>query len=224
MENQEFKNTIYQEIANIGKALANPYRLRILNLLSQDDYSVEQIANNIGISIANASQHLQVLKKVKLLKTTKKGHFIIYSLANNDVFSLWNTLQQFGLQNSLEIRATLQSFKQSNFKQVREITADEIMGDESLNDLYFLDVRPEKEFKKEAIANAISIPIAQLKDNLSQLPKNQQIVVYCRGPFCVFADEAVQYLQEKGFDAVRLQEEVLEWKQKGLPVINKDGI
>jgi rhodanese-related sulfurtransferase len=218
MNKQEFKNSIYQEIANVGKALANPYRLRILNLISQDDYSVEQIADEIGVSIANASQHLQVLKKVKLLRTTKNGHYVIYSLSNKNVYTLWNSLQSFSLQNSLEIQATLQNFKQEKFATVSSIDINEIVTNNNFDDLYFLDVRPEKEFKKEAIANAKSIPIELLKDNITQLPKNQQIIVYCRGPLCVFADEAVQYLQEKGYDAIRLQEEVLEWKQKGLPV------
>ncbi|WP_035093252.1 ArsR/SmtB family transcription factor [Aquimarina macrocephali] len=218
MNKQEFKNSIYQEIANVAKALANPYRLRILNLISQDDYSVEQIADEIGVSIANASQHLQVLKKVKLLKTTKNGHYVIYSLSNKNVYTLWNSLQSFSLQNSLEIQATLQNFKQEKFAAVSSINIDEIVANSNFDDLYFLDVRPEKEFKKEAIANAKSIPIELLKDNITQLPKNQQIIVYCRGPLCVFADEAVQYLQENGYDAIRLQEEVLEWKQKGLPV------
>lgn len=218
MNKQEFKNNIYQEIASVGKAMANPYRLRILNLISQDDYSVEQIADEIGVSIANASQHLQVLKKVKLLKTTKNGHYVIYSLTNNNVYTLWNALQSFSLQNNLEVQATLLSFKQDKFEKVSMINADEIIANNNLNDLYFLDVRPKKEFDKEAIANAKSIPIELLKENLAELPKNQQIVVYCRGPLCVFADEAVQFLQEKGYDAIRLQEEVLEWKQKGLPV------
>ena len=118
MNKQKFKNTIYQEIANVGKALSNPYRLRILNLISQDDYSVEQIAEEIGVSIANASQHLQVLKKVKLLKTTKNGHYVIYSLANNNVYTLWSALQNFCLKNSLEIQATIQNFKQGNFTKV----------------------------------------------------------------------------------------------------------
>lgn len=218
MNKQEFKNSIYQEIANVGKALANPYRLRILNLISQDDYSVEQIADEIGVSIANASQHLQVLKKVKLLRTTKNGHYVIYSLSNKNVYTLWNSLQSFSLQNSLEIQATLQNFKQEKFATVSSIDINEIVTNNNFDDLYFLDVRPEKEFKKEAIENAKSIPIELLKDNITQLPKNQQIIVYCRGPLCVFADEAVQYLQENGYDAIRLQEEVLEWKQKGLPV------
>lgn len=218
MNKQEFKNSIYQEIASVAKALANPYRLRILNLISQDDYSVEQIADEIGVSIANASQHLQVLKKVKLLKTTKKGHYVIYSLTNNNVYTLWNALQSFSLENSIEVQATLHKFKQEKFKKVSTINAEDIIANNNFNDLYFLDVRPKKEFDKEAIANAKSIPIELLKDNLTQLPNNRQIVVYCRGPLCVFADEAVQYLQENGYDAIRLQEEVLEWKQKGLPV------
>ncbi|WP_103070221.1 ArsR/SmtB family transcription factor [Aquimarina sediminis] len=218
MDKHEFKNSIYQEIANVGKALANPYRLRIINLISQDNYSVEQIAEEIGVSIANASQHLQVLKKVKLLKTTKNGHYVIYSLANNNVYTLWNALQNFSIRNNVEVQATLQNFKKEKFTNVTSIKTDEIIANNNLEDLYFLDVRPKKEFKRQAIADAQSIPIEDLKDNLDQLPKNKQIIVYCRGPLCVFADEAVQLLQEKGFNAIRLQEDVLEWKLKGLPV------
>lgn len=218
MNKQEFKNNIYQEIATVGKALANPFRLRMLNLLAQADYSVEQIATEIGISIANASQHLQVLKKVKLLKSTKNGHFVIYSLSNNNVYALWNALQNFSIHNNLEVQASLQNFRKENFSSVPIINAEEIKATKKLKSFYFLDVRPEQEYKKAAIKNAHSIPIESLKKNLAQLPKDKQIVVYCRGPFCVFADEAVQLLQAKGYDAIRLEDEVLEWQLKGLPV------
>jgi len=214
----EFKNSIYQEIANVGKALASPHRLRILNLLSQDDYAVEQIANDIDISIANVSQHLQVLKKLKLVKSKKRGHYVIYALANHNVYTLWNALQNFSLQNSLEIKATLQSYREEKYANITTITAEEILANNALEDYYFLDVRPEQEFNNEAIANAKSIPIELLKDNFKQLPKHRPIIVYCRGPLCVFADDATKFLIEKGYNAMRLQEEVLEWKQKGLPV------
>ncbi|MFL0076268.1 ArsR/SmtB family transcription factor [Tenacibaculum maritimum] len=218
MNKHEFKSSIYQEISNVGKALSNPHRLRILNLISQDDYSVEQIATEINASIANASQHLQVLKKVKLLKTSKKGHYVIYSLSNKNVYTLWNALQTFSLENNSEIQTILKNFRATTFSESPSITADEIVEKNILNDLYFLDVRPEREFRKEAIANANSIPITELKKELHQLPKNKQIVVYCRGPLCLFADEAVHFLKENGYDAIRLEEEVLDWKQKGLPV------
>ncbi|MFL0084700.1 ArsR/SmtB family transcription factor [Tenacibaculum maritimum] len=218
MNKHEFKSSIYQEISNVGKALSNPHRLRILNLISQDDYSVEQIATEINASIANASQHLQVLKKVKLLKTSKKGHYVIYPLSNKNVYTLWNALQTFSLENNSEIQTILKNFRTTTFSESPSITADEIVEKNILNDLYFLDVRPEREFRKEAIANANSIPITELKKELHQLPKNKQIVVYCRGPLCLFADEAVHFLKENGYDAIRLEEEVLDWKQKGLPV------
>ncbi|MFL0087603.1 metalloregulator ArsR/SmtB family transcription factor [Tenacibaculum maritimum] len=218
MNKHEFKSSIYQEISNVGKALSNPHRLRILNLISQDDYSVEQIATEINASIANASQHLQVLKKVKLLKTSKKGHYVIYSLSNKNAYTLWNALQTFSLENNSEIQTILKNFRTTTFSESPSITADEIVEKNILNDLYFLDVRPEREFRKEAIANANSIPITELKKELHQLPKNKQIVVYCRGPLCLFADEAVHFLKENGYDAIRLEEEVLDWKQKGLPV------
>ena len=220
MDLKEFKNTIFQELASVAKALANPFRLRVLNLLAQGDYSVEQIANNINISVANASQHLQVLKKVKLVKTTKNGHFIIYSLANNNVFTLWDTLQKFGLENSLEIQSTLKIFKEENFQSIDSITTDEIISNNNFSHLYFLDVRPEKEFKKGAIASAKNIPIDDLERKLAVLPKDKQIVVYCRGPFCVFADIAVKHLKANGYKAIRLKDEILSCKEKGLPILN----
>ena len=220
MDSKHFKNLLFQELANIAKAIANPFRLRIINLLAQSDYSVEQLANNINITVANVSQHLQVLKKVKLVKTEKNGHFIIYSLANNNVYSLWNTLQKFGLENSLEIQSTLKSFKEENFQSIDSITIDEIISNNNFSDLYFLDVRPEKEFKKGAIASAKNIPVDDLGRKLSILPRDKQIVVYCRGPFCVFADIAVKQLKSNGYKAIRLKEEILSCKEKGLPVLN----
>ncbi|MEX0273141.1 MAG: rhodanese-like domain-containing protein, partial [Flavobacteriaceae bacterium] len=137
---------------------------------------------------------------------------------NSDVYALWNALQAYGLRNSLEIRDTMGRFKNEWFDKVDYITAEEIFDNDPMDNPFFLDVRPKREFEKESIANAKSIPIEQLKDSLSQLPKDRQIVVYCRGPLCVFADEAVQYLRERGYDAIRLQEEVKEWKQKGYPI------
>ncbi|XKW97529.1 rhodanese-like domain-containing protein [Tenacibaculum maritimum] len=122
------------------------------------------------------------------------------------------------MENNSEIQTILKNFRTTTFSESPSITADEIVEKNILNDLYFLDVRPEREFRKEAIANANSIPITELKKELHQLPKNKQIVVYCRGPLCLFADEAVHFLKENGYDAIRLEEEVLDWKQKGLPV------
>ncbi|MFC5045524.1 ArsR/SmtB family transcription factor [Aquimarina hainanensis] len=218
MDKQFFKQAIYQEIATIGKALSNPYRLRIVNILSQGDYSVDQIATELNISIANASQHLQVLKKSKLVTSHKKGHYVIYSLPNTDVHKLWNALQNFGLTNSLEVKSTLETFKKQTFAEVPSITIDELLKEHKLTDICFLDVRPEKEFKKAAIANAVSVPVEKISDHIRHLPKEKQIVVYCRGPLCVFADEAVLLLKEKGYDAIRLEEDVLSWEYKGLPV------
>lgn len=218
MNKQEVKDHLYQEIANIGKALANPHRLRILNLLAQSAYSVEQIAEELGIPIANASQHLQVLKNCRLLSMTRKGHFVIYRLVNSDVYSLWNNLQHFALKNNLEVKDNLQNYRMANFAEHETVTAESMLSGEKWEDCYILDVRPENEFKTQAIANAHSIPIDVLDQNLHQLPRDRTIMVYCRGPLCFFADEAVQVLIKNGFNAVRLKDEVLEWKGKGLPV------
>ncbi len=218
MQKQEFKNTVYQEIANVGKALSNPYRLRILNLLAQNDYSVEEISDDIGISIANTSQHLQVLKKHRLLKTNKKGHYVIYSLKNERVFNLWNSLQNYCLESSLEIKETIKEFKQENFINVDSISAKNMQVDQRFIDACFLDVRPKEEYEKLAISNAISIPVGELERKLSVLPTDKLIIVYCRGGLCLYADEAVTFLVKKGYQAIRLEEEVLEWKKMGFSV------
>ena len=203
MTKRDFKDKVYQELAKITKALSNPHRLEIIELLAQGEFSVEQIATNTNLSIANASQHLQLLKTSQLVEKNRNGNFIYYRLANVNVFKSWKVLRELGVERS-SIGKIIGDFKQTKYK-LESVTANELFEKIKQGKVIILDVRPESEFKRGHIANAVSIPIEQLKQRLKELPQRDEIIAYCRGPFCVFADEAVAFLQSNRFVALRTQ-------------------
>jgi rhodanese-related sulfurtransferase len=217
MDKREFKNKVYTVFADLAKALANPHRLEIIDLLGQTERSVEDIALETGMSIANASQHLQVLKQSNLVKLRRDGNFIFYRLANDNVYRSWKDLRGMGLENIAEIEETIRDFrtKKSSFEPVR---INELLRRIESGNIILLDVRPEIEYKAGHIPNAINIPIDQLSRRIHELKKSKQYIAYCRGPFCVFADDAVQILTKFGFKIKRLEEGFPDWKILGLPV------
>ncbi len=201
MDNPEIKQAIYAEIADMVKSMANPHRLEIIDLLANGEKSVEQIATETRMSVANASQHLQNLKKARLLKTRRVKNFRLYSLTNKYVYAIWKTLREFARLQIPEIDKIVDDFRRENNTEVV-----------SLNDLekykpYLLvDVRPKEEYENGHFDEAINIPVPQLISNLSRLPKDKYIITYCRGPFCTFADQALEILINSGFKAARLEE------------------
>ncbi len=217
MTKREFKDRIYSGLAKITKALSNPHRLEIIELLAQGEFSVEQIATHTNLSIANASQHLQVLKTSQLVEINRQGNFIYYQLANIDVFKAWKALRGLGVERITSIEKIIKDFKQSKF-YLESITINELIDRIQKGSVTILDVRPETEYNRGHIENALSIPIEQLTQRLKELPKRNQIISYCRGPFCVFADEAVALLTKNGYKALRLQEGFPDWQLEGLPV------
>ena len=217
MNKREFKNRVYEELARISKALANPHRLEIIELLAQGDYPVEQIAIQTSLSVANASQHLQVLKTAQLVAISRNGNFIHYRLANTNVFKAWKALRELGVDRIASIEKLVRDFRQSKFK-LESVTIDGLIEKIDNGKVTILDVRPEIEYKNGHIANAISIPFDELSDRLRELPKRGEIIAYCRGPFCVFADEAVAMLTKAGYKATRLEEGYPDWSSMGLPV------
>ena len=206
-----FKDAVYGELSRISKALANPNRLEIIDLLAQKEFSVEEIANQTNMSIANASQHLQTLKAARLVNSIRSGHYINYTLANESVFKVWKALQKFGIEKNAEIRRVVEDFRKDK-GMFESVTLDDLKEREDLRDCIFLDVRPQGEFDSGTIPHAISIPIDELNDKFKELPSDKKIVVFCRGPFCAFADEAIQLLNKKGYKAVRLEEGYPDWK------------
>ena len=217
MNKREFKDKVYDELAKITKALANPHRLEIIELLAQGDYSVEQISIQTNLSIANASQHLQVLKTAQLVDVTRSGNFIHYRLGNPNVFKAWKALRELGVERIASLEKLVKNFRQSKFT-LESVTIDELIQKIQSGKVTILDVRPETEYRKGHIADSVSIPFDELFERLKELPKRNEIIAYCRGPFCVFADEAVAMLKKAGYKAKRLEEGFPDWAVMGLPV------
>src|SRR5258708_488616 len=217
MNKRQFKDKVYGELARITKSMANPHRLEIIELLAQGDFSVEQIAEHTNLPIANSSQHLQVLKVAQLVDINRQGNFIYYRLANSNVFKAWKALRELGVERIATIEKLVKDFRQSKFK-FESVTIDELLQKLESGKVTILDVRPQTEFNKGHIANAISIPIDELKERMKELPKRTEIITYCRGPFCVYADEAVAILNKAGYKATRLEEGFPDWHIQALPV------
>jgi rhodanese-related sulfurtransferase/predicted transcriptional regulator len=217
MEKRVFKDKVYSVLAKMIKAMANPHRLEIIDLLGQGEKPVEQIATETNMSIANASQHLQVLKAANLVEIRREKNFIHYRLAHEEIYKSWQNLRELGLERVAEIEKLVKDFREK--KNVLEaINLDELLNRLKSKNIVLLDVRPSSEYKNGHIPKAINIPVEELSIRLKKLPKNKEYIAYCRGPFCVFADEAVGMLTKKGFNAKRLVEGFPDWKLKGLPV------
>jgi len=157
MDKRIFKDSVYGELSSISKALANSNRLEIIDLLAQKEFSVEEIANQTNMSIANASQHLQTLKVARLVNSVRNGHYIYYTLANESVFKFWKALREFGTERNAEIRRVVEDFRKDK-GAFESVTLKDLIEREDLRDCIFLDVRPQPEFDSGTIPNAISIP------------------------------------------------------------------
>ena len=206
MEKRAFKDNIYNAIAGMTKAFSNANRLEILDLLANGEKTVEQIAGQTAVTVANASQHLQILKAARLVKSRREGNFIFYTLNGRKAYDAWKALRDLALEQEPMVQVTLQQFR-------REMGGPESRSPEAMagsDALIFLDVRPADEFAAGHLENALSIPIGELRQRLGEIPRHKTIIAYCRGPFCTLADEAVQLLQANGFDAVRLEENYLD--------------
>ncbi|MEX0929387.1 MAG: metalloregulator ArsR/SmtB family transcription factor [Balneolales bacterium] len=219
MNTRDFKHRIYSELAIISKALSNPHRMEIIELLAQGPGSVEHIAENTETSIANASQHLQTLKAARLVKTEKKGKYSYYSLADIKVYNVWNAMRDLGMSQNAEVEKLIHNFRKSRHN-LESVTMDQLLERVQGGKALVLDVRPQSEYNEGHISTALSIPHDELLQHLSSLPKNKEIVAYCRGPLCALADDAIKVLNEHGYRAIRLEVGYPEWSAKGFPVEN----
>jgi rhodanese-related sulfurtransferase len=211
MDKREFKDRIYSVLSVLVKAMANPHRLEIIDLLGQAERSVEEIAHETGMSVANASQHLQTLKQANLVQVKRNGNFIIYRLASENVYKFWNDLRTIGVETLGEVDKLVKNFR-SERNSLEPVTMEQLLTKMRSRNVVLLDVRPEQEFDAGHIPNAINIPIDRLAARIKELNKTKQYIAYCRGPFCVFADDAVRLLTKKGFKAKRLEAGYLDWK------------
>ncbi|MAT53109.1 MAG: ArsR family transcriptional regulator [Saprospirales bacterium] len=201
MTSREMKNEVYSTIAGIAKAFSNPNRLEILDLLSNGEKSVEEVAAQTAISFANASQHLQVLKKARLVRLRKDGNKVIYSLANRKVAEAWTAIKNLAETVEPTIGLTLQQYRRA-----RQTDQSICLTELDSARYQLLDVRPAGEYHYAHLPGALSIPVNELELRLAELPKEKTIVAYCRGTYCTMADAAVQLLRSRGFNAVRLEE------------------
>ena len=217
MEKRVFKDKIYSLLARMIQAMANPRRLEIIDLLGQGEKSVDQLAKDTHMGVANASQHLQVLKGANLVEVRREGNFIYYRLAHEEIYKSWQTMRQLGLDRIAEMERIIKQFREKR-NVLEEVKIDELLTRMRSRNIILLDVRPSSEYNTGHIPRAINIPVDDLTYQLKKLSKNKEYIAYCRGPFCVFADEAVSILIKKGFRAKRLAEGFPDWKLKGLPV------
>lgn len=215
MIGREFKYAIYDGLSKLLKAIGNPYRLEIIEMLSQGEKSVEGIVKATGISIANASQHLQVMKNINIVKTRKEGHYVYYSLANDEVISLYQHIIKYAVKEIAELEKILNRQRKNN-KSIDAVSLDELESMIENENVLLIDVRPSIEYEFGHIIGAISIPLNELTGKLKNISKNKEIIAYCRGPFCALSDEAVKILNEQGYKARRLDEGYPEWKIKQL--------
>jgi rhodanese-related sulfurtransferase/DNA-binding transcriptional ArsR family regulator len=217
-EKRHFKVLLYEQFARVGKALAHGHRLELLDVLAQGERTVEALAQETAMPIANASQHLQVLRAARLVETRRVGVSVYYRLASDQVSQLWLTLRRVGEQHLVEVDHLVATYLHDR-TALRPVSVDELR--EALHDeqVILLDVRPALEFQAGHLPQARSIPVTELETRLEELPREQEIVAYCRGPYCVFADEAVTLLRSHGFVSRRLEEGVPEWRRLGLPVV-----
>ena len=213
---RSFKNQLFEHFARIGKALANGHRLEILELLAQGERSVEALALETDLSIANASQHLQVLKACGLIEVRREGTFGFYQLADQSVFALWQAMRTLGETHLAEVDRLVTNHLER--QTLESISLAELGLKLKQGKVTLLDVRPLEEFNAGHIRGAMAVPLAELELKLKKLPKRYEVVAYCRGPYCVFADDAVALLLEHGFKARRLELGLPDWRMAGYPV------
>jgi rhodanese-related sulfurtransferase len=212
-----FKDRLYGQFARLGKALASPYRLELLDLLAQSERTVESLAAETGATIANISQHLQILRNAGLAAARKEGWFVHYRIADPAVSTLCASLRTVAERQDAELdRIVREHFGDRDEPEPVEMT--ELLRRARAGDVIVVDARPANEYAAGHIPGALSIPIDDLKQRLQRLPKSKPYVAYCRGPYCVYADQAVAQLRAAGRRARRLAVGLPEWKSAGLPV------
>jgi rhodanese-related sulfurtransferase len=217
MAEPNLKKAAYEQLARIGKAVASPPRLELLDLLCQGPRTVEALAREAGLSVANTSQHLQILHAARLVDANKEGLFVTYRLADQQVCEFFQALRALAESRLAEIEAIVRQFN-SGRESMEPVEKQALLERVRRAEVIVLDVRPVEEYRAGHIPGAVSIPLRELRSQLSRLPRRREIVAYCRGPYCVLAVEAVKLLRSKGFRAIRLEKGVPEWRAAGLPV------
>ncbi|MDA8382508.1 MAG: metalloregulator ArsR/SmtB family transcription factor [Betaproteobacteria bacterium] len=217
-----FKQDLFSEFARVGKALSNSHRLELLEFLAQGERSVEALARVSGLTIANASAHLQQLRQAGLVVPRKEGQFVYYRLTGEDVMSLLDAVRRVAQAHLAEVTRLVDAYLTVK-DSLEPLPAQELLNRARDGLVSVIDVRPVEEYVAGHVAGALSVPLAELEKDLSRLPQEQEVVAYCRGPYCVLAYEAVARLRGQGYVARRLENGYPEWKRAGLPVEESGG-
>jgi rhodanese-related sulfurtransferase len=218
MGNRAAKTALFDAFGRIGKALASGRRIELLDVLANGERTVEALAGEVGLSAANASQHLQILRQAGLVSSRREGTSVHYRLAAPEVFELWRTLRTLAASRQAEIERLAAAYLGAR-DELEPVTREELARRlQDGDDLVVLDVRPAAEYAAGHLPGAVSIPVAELRRRLAELPADREIVAYCRGPYCAFAHEAVALLREAGVPARRLEDGLPEWEAAGLAV------
>lgn len=211
---RRFKDAVYEQFARVGKAVSAPKRLELLDLLCQGPRTVEALAEQAAISVANASQHLQVLRAARLVDAEKKGLYVEYRLADDEVCRFFVALRGLAEARLAEVVQVTRAYFDER-GALEAVEGGELLRRVKKGEVTVLDVRPPEEYRAGHIPGALSIPVGELKARLAELPKGREVVAYCRGPYCVMALEAVELLRKKGFKAHRMEQGVAEWRARG---------
>lgn len=217
MRHREFKDRLYEELGRIAKGIDSPRRLELIDLLAQGERSVEDLASEAALSIANTSQHLQVLRRARLVETRKEGLRVYYRLGHPEVYDVARAVRGLAKARLAELNQLVQTYLESR-DELEPVPREELLRRVRAGRAVVIDVRPREEYRAGHIPGALSIPLEELETRLGELPARKEVVAYCRGPYCVMAYEAVARLRARGRRARRLTDGFPEWRASGLPV------
>jgi rhodanese-related sulfurtransferase/DNA-binding transcriptional ArsR family regulator len=218
MEKRRIKDLLYEQVARIGKALASPKRLELLEILAQGEKTVEPLSAELSIDVKLASAHLKALRAARLVDSRRDGKYVVYRLSGQDVSDLWVNLREVAEEHLLELRMAIdQMVAQPN--KLSTIDRDALLEQAKRGEVIVIDVRPQAEYEAAHLPFARSMPVDELEQRLAELPRRREIVAYCRGPFCMLSDEALKLLRAKGYKARKILDGVSEWRAAGLPLV-----
>ena len=220
MNNRSLKDLLYEQVARVGKALASPKRLEILEMLAQGEKAVETVAAEVAIDVKLASAHLKALREARLVQVRREGKRMIYRLSGGDVAQLGVMLRQVAEEHLVELRLALQQMM-AEPDRLTHVGRKELLAQAKRGEVVVLDVRPPEEFDAAHLPFARSVPLPELAQRLAELPRDVEIVAYCRGPFCLMSDEAVKLLRKHGYRARKTFDGVSEWQAAGLPLARR---
>lgn len=217
MSRQSPKLALFTQFAAVAKSLAHAHRLELLEQLAQGERSVELLAERTGLSVANASQHLQQMRRAGVITARRDGKFVFYTIADEAVLDLVSALRRIAERNIAEVDRVIRSYF-NNRDSLEPVSRAELLEKSRAGEVTVLDVRPADEFALGHLPGAVNVPLRELATRLGYFDPGQEIVAYCRGPYCVLSYEAVAALRARGFKARRLEDGLPEWRAAGLPV------